>query len=93
MHSIAAGQTIADQIGPRAAGAIYQNVDGAFEVLAVVRDPERAQALLKRPAQWALIIKDVLRPGAEPFAVGSIWTSSDYLIRPAKEANVYAPAA
>ncbi|MFE1442958.1 hypothetical protein [Streptomyces sp. NPDC058739] len=72
------------QIGPRGIGAIYTNVDGAFEVISVVRGPERAQALLRRQsAQWALVIKDVLRPDAEPFAVGSVWTTSDHLVREA----------
>ncbi|MET9427909.1 MULTISPECIES: hypothetical protein [unclassified Streptomyces] len=75
------------QIGPRQPGAIYQNADGAFEVVALIRDPQRARELLRRRcAQWAVIVKDVLRPGAEPFAIGSAWTSSDYLVREAKAA-------
>jgi hypothetical protein len=79
-------RVIEEQIGPRRKGAIYQNSDGAFEVLALVRDPERARALLnRRCAQWALIVKDVLRPGAEPFAVGSVWTTSDFLVREADD--------
>lgn len=78
-------RVVDDQIGPRAQGAIYQNVDGAFEVLAVIRNPERARALLgRRSAQWALIVKDVLRPGAEPFTIGSVWTTSDHLVREAR---------
>ncbi|MET9646187.1 hypothetical protein [Streptomyces syringium] len=72
------------QIGPRRAGAIYQNVDGAFEVLALVRDPEQARALLRRRcAQWAVIVRDVLRPDSQPVAVGSVWTTSDHLVREA----------
>ncbi|TLQ38777.1 hypothetical protein FEF34_40700 [Streptomyces marianii] len=72
------------QIGPRLEGAIYTNQDGAFEVLAVIRDPKRARELLnRRCAQWALIVQDRLRPGAEPFAVGSVWTTSDHLVREA----------
>jgi hypothetical protein len=79
-------RVVDDQIGPRLPGAIYQNVDGAFEVLALVRDPERARTLLRRrAAQWALIVKDVLRPDGEPFAIGSVWTTSDYLVREAKQ--------
>ncbi|MFF8939216.1 hypothetical protein ACF08O_31765 [Streptomyces paradoxus] len=83
------------EIGPREPGAIYKNVDGAFEVLEVTRDPERARTLLGRgSAQWALIVKDVLRQGAEPFVVGSIWTTSDHVIRPASRAEAaLAPAA
>ncbi|MGM0364171.1 hypothetical protein ACNFRX_29755 [Streptomyces griseoaurantiacus] len=76
-----------EQIGPRFPGAIYSNQDGAFEVIALIRDPKRARELLKRRcAQWALIVKDVLRPGAEPFVVGSTWTTSDHLVREAKAA-------
>ncbi|MGK5628431.1 hypothetical protein [Streptomyces sp. URMC 123] len=74
-------RVVDEQIGPRQPGAIYRNVDGAFEVLELVRDPERARALLgRRSAQWALIVKDVLRPGAESFAIGSAWTTSDHLV-------------
>ncbi|WP_461009622.1 hypothetical protein [Streptomyces capparidis] len=75
------------QIGPRREGAIYQNQDGAFEVLAVVRDPQRARALLnRRCAQWAVIVRDVLRPDGQPFAIGSVWTTSDRLVREAGDA-------
>ncbi|MFF7189655.1 hypothetical protein ACFZAR_31490 [Streptomyces sp. NPDC008222] len=82
MMSEALRRVIDAQIGPRRPGALYRNVDGAFEVLVLVRDPERARALLRRRcAQWALIVKDVLRPGAEPVAIGSAWTTSDYLVR------------
>jgi len=83
---------ITDQIGPRRPGAIYQNVDGRFEVLALVTDPADAAKLLRRDsARWAVIVRDTLRPDGQPFAVGSVWTTSDYLIRPARTA--YAPAA
>ncbi|MFI9311374.1 hypothetical protein [Streptomyces triculaminicus] len=79
------------QIGPRRPGAIYQNQAGAFEVLALVCDPEQARALLRRRcAQWALIVRDVLRPNAEPFVVGSVWTTSDRLVREANNARVTA---
>jgi hypothetical protein len=77
-------RVIDEQIGPRQPGAIYQNQDGASEVIALVRDPQRARELLKRRcAQWAVIVKDVLRPGAEPLVVGSAGTTSDYLVREA----------
>jgi hypothetical protein len=72
------------QIGPRTAGAIYENTDGAFEVLDVVRDPQRARELLgRRSAKWALVVRDVLRHDGQPFAVGSVWTSADQLVRAA----------
>ncbi|MEV7084173.1 hypothetical protein AB0N88_37430 [Streptomyces sp. NPDC093516] len=85
------------EIGPRGPGAIYQNVDGRFEVLALITNPAEAAQLLRRSsARWALIVRDTLRPDGQPFAVGSVWTDSDYLIRPAKTAApsaVFAPAA
>ncbi|MYV42992.1 hypothetical protein GT030_30035 [Streptomyces sp. SID1328] len=73
------------EVGPRRPGAIYQNVDGRFEVLALITDVADAAVLLRRSsARWAVIVRDTLRPDGEPFAVGSVWTDSDYLIRPAK---------
>jgi hypothetical protein len=72
------------QIGPRTEGAIYENVDGIFLILDVVRDPQRARELLgRRSAQWALVVRDVLRHDGQPFAVGSVWTSADQLVRAA----------
>ncbi|MGA5207937.1 hypothetical protein [Streptomyces variegatus] len=73
------------EIGPRRPGAIYQNADGRFEVLALITAPAEAAQLLRRAsARWAVIVRDTLRPDGIPFAVGSVWTTSDYLIRPAK---------
>ncbi|MCA1222194.1 hypothetical protein [Streptomyces sp. 8L] len=70
------------QIGPRQAGAIYQNTDGAFEVLALVTDPVEAGRLLRRQAaRFAVIVRDVLRADGQPFAVGSVWSDSDHLVR------------
>ncbi|GAA3140193.1 hypothetical protein GCM10017687_66050 [Streptomyces echinatus] len=95
MHSIALPRlhpSVDHEIGPRRPGAIYQNVDGRFEVLALITDPADAAQLLRRDAaRWAVIVRDTLRPDAQPYAVGSVWTDSDYLIRPAKD--TYAPAA
>jgi len=74
-------RVIDTQIGPRTEGVIYQNTDGAFEVLDVVRDPQRARELLgRRSAQWALIVRDLLRHDGEPFAIGSVWTTADQLV-------------
>ncbi|MEU9631493.1 hypothetical protein AB0D89_32480 [Streptomyces luteogriseus] len=85
------------EIGPRRPGAIYQNVDGRFEALALITAPAEAAQLLRRAsARWAVIVRDTLRPDGQPFAVGSVWTTSDYLIRPAKAAEpaaAFAPAA
>ena len=74
-------RVIDTQIGPRIEGATYQNVDGIFLVLDVVRDPERARELLgRRSAQWALVVRDVLRHDGQPFAIGSVWTTADQLV-------------
>ncbi|GGQ47872.1 hypothetical protein ACFFKE_08470 [Streptomyces mutabilis] len=91
MHSIPSRPSVQEEIGPRLRGAIYSNVDGRFEVLALITDPAEAAQLLHRAARWALIVRDTLRPDGQPFAVGSVWTTSDYLVRPARTA--YAPAA
>ncbi|MGC9479029.1 hypothetical protein ACP4I1_33430 [Streptomyces sp. WG4] len=92
MHSIPSRPSVQEEIGPRLRGAIYSNVDGRFEVLALITDPAEAAQLLRRTAaRWALIVRDTLRPDGQPFAVGSVWTTSDYLVRPARTA--YAPAA
>ncbi|MET9913587.1 hypothetical protein ABZZ74_43730 [Streptomyces sp. NPDC006476] len=82
-----------DEIGPRRPGAIYQNTDGRFEVLALVTDPREAAQLLRNRsgARWAVIVRDTLRPDGQPFAIGSAWTESDYLLR--EGAPAYAPAA
>lgn len=83
---------VAREVGPRRPGTIYQNVDGRFEVLALITDPREAAQLLRRgSARWAVIVRDTLRPDGQPFAVGSVWTVSDHLIREGRTA--YAPAA
>ncbi|WP_079275081.1 hypothetical protein [Streptomyces phaeoluteigriseus] len=92
MNVFALPHSIDNEIGPRRPGAIYQNTDGRFEVLALITDPAAAAQLLRRDsAHWAVIVRDTLRPDGQPYAVGSVWTTSDYLIRPARTA--YAPAA
>ncbi|MGY4983933.1 hypothetical protein ACWCYL_43620 [Streptomyces sp. 900105755] len=81
------------EIGPRAVGAIYQTSISAYEVLAVIRDPDRASALLKRTALWAVIVRDIMRVDAEPYVVGDVWTTSDHLVREGRTPAAYAPAA
>ncbi|MPY36720.1 hypothetical protein FNH09_37535 [Streptomyces adustus] len=80
-------------MGPRTVGAIYQTSISAYEVLAVIRDPERASALLRRTALWAVIVRDIMRADAEPYAVGDTWTTSDRLVREGRTPAAYAPAA
>jgi hypothetical protein len=75
-------RVVADQIGPRRPGVIYSNVDGAFRVLDLITDPSEARRILKRrSAQFAVIVIDTLRPDAEPFPVGSVWTGSDRVLK------------
>jgi hypothetical protein len=74
--------TLAQAIGPRSEGAIYENVDGAFRVLELVTDPGKARELLHRQAaRFAVVVQDVRREDGQPFAVGSVWTTSDRLIK------------
>ncbi|MFK0120770.1 hypothetical protein [Streptomyces sp. NPDC090994] len=92
LPTIVSVPTVADEIGPRYPGAIYQNVDGRFEVLALITDPAEAARLLRRDsARWAVIVRDTLRADGQPFPVGSVWTTEDYLLRPGRPP--YAPAA
>ncbi|MEU8718289.1 hypothetical protein [Streptomyces sp. NPDC048663] len=83
------------EIGPRTVDAIYQTSISTYEVLAVIRDPERASALLKRSALFAVIVRDIMRVDAEPYAVGDTWTTSDHLVllREGRTTQSYAPAA
>jgi hypothetical protein len=72
----------AAQIGPRRPGTVYDNVDGAFRVLDVITNPSEARRILKRrSAQFAIIVIDTLRPDAEPFPIGSVWTGSDRVLK------------
>ncbi|PWI05690.1 hypothetical protein DIZ27_37815 [Streptomyces sp. NWU339] len=91
MRSIASRPSVQDEIGPRRPGAIYANTDGRFEVLALITNPVEAAQLLRRAARWAVIVRDTLRADGQPYAVGSVWTTSDYLVRPARTG--YAAAA
>ncbi|MEW2402158.1 hypothetical protein [Streptomyces sp. NPDC046862] len=75
-------RVVAEQIGPRKPGVVYDNTDGAFRVLDVITNPSEARRILKRrSAQFAVIVIDTLRPGAEPFPVGTVWTGSDRVLK------------
>jgi hypothetical protein len=91
--SLAACSTVAEQIGPRQPGAIYANVDGRFEVLALITRPSEAARLLRcNSAEFAIIVRDTLRPDGQPYVIGDVWTTSDYLVRPARSTAAYAAA-
>jgi len=72
--------TLAQAIGPRSEGAIYENVDGAFRVLELVTGKAR-ELLHRQAARFAVVVQDVRREDGQPFAVGSVWTTSDRLIK------------
>lgn len=78
----ALSRVVAGQIGPRKPGVVYDNVDGAFKVLEVVTDPAEARRILKRrSAQFAVIVIDTLRPNAQEFPIGTVWTGSDRVLK------------
>jgi hypothetical protein len=73
---------VSQEIGPRTEGAIYENIDGAFKVLELVTDHAKARELLhRRSAQFAVVVRDLRREDGQPFAVGSVWTTSDRLLK------------
>jgi hypothetical protein len=77
-------RVVAQQVGPRRPGTVYRNIDGAFRVLDVITDATEARRILgRRAAQFAITVIDVLRPDAEPFSIGSVWTGSDRVLVPA----------
>ncbi|MFD6149461.1 hypothetical protein [Streptomyces sp. NPDC060243] len=75
-------RSVAADLGPRHPGALYMNTDGVFRVLDATLDREEARRLLnRRSAQFAVQVLDTTRPDARPFWVGSVWTSSDVLLK------------
>jgi hypothetical protein len=73
-------RVVADQIGPRQPGTVYDNVDGAFEVLDVVTDTSEARRILgRRGARFAVLIRD-LDAGTERYT-GATWTGSDRVLK------------
>ncbi|MEU1134127.1 hypothetical protein ABZ383_30440 [Streptomyces sp. NPDC005900] len=74
-------RSVAADIGPRQPGTVYRNVDGEFRVLDLILDRDQARRLLnRRSAQFALRVIDQQRDNAQPFVIGSVWTSSDQLV-------------
>lgn len=73
-------RVVAADLGPRREGVVYINVDGAFKVLRVILDPAEARSLLnRRSALFAIEVIDIRRSDAQPFHIGSVWTTSDYV--------------
>ena len=77
---VALGQVVADQIGPRLPGTVYDNAAGLFEVRAVVTDRSEARRILRRrSAQFAIQVID-LHTGT-PHYTGAVWTGSDRVLK------------
>lgn len=73
-------QVVADQIGPRKPGVVYDNSVSAYRVLTVIRDLDEARRVLKRrAAQFAVTVLD-LHTG-ETSTVGTVWTGSDRVLK------------
>jgi hypothetical protein len=71
---------VADQIGPRAAGTVYDNATGLFEVRRVVTDLAEARRILRRrAAKFAILVRD-LHTGTEHYT-GAVWTGSDRVLK------------
>jgi plastocyanin domain-containing protein len=71
---------VADQIGPRQAGTVYDNASGIFEVLQVITDPSEARRILRRnAAQFAIEVVD-LHAGTAHYT-GAVWTGSDRVLK------------
>lgn len=71
---------VADQIGPRTEGTVYDNSNGIFQVLQVIRDLSEARRILKRrAAQFAIEVVD-LHTGSRHYT-GSVWTGSDRVLK------------
>ncbi|MFF1358778.1 hypothetical protein [Streptomyces sp. NPDC058297] len=69
-------RVVADQIGPRAEGVVYDNGSGTFKVLAVVTDASEARRILRRrAAQFAIEVVDIFT-GAREYTC-TVWTGSD----------------
>lgn len=72
--------SIADQIGPRLPGTVFDNASGMFQVLQVVTDPSEARRVLRRnAARFAIHVLD-LHAGTEHYT-GAVWTGSDRVLK------------
>ncbi|MET8585767.1 hypothetical protein ABZX39_33590 [Streptomyces collinus] len=73
-------RVVADQIGPRRPGVVYDNASGIFAVRRVITDLSEARRVLKRrAAQFAVLVKD-LHDGTEHYT-GATWTGSDRVLK------------
>jgi hypothetical protein len=73
-------QVVADQIGPRRPGVVYDNADGIFEVLEVTTNRDEARRILKRrAAQFAITVHE--RTTDTIGTICTVWTGSDRVLK------------
>ena len=73
-------RVIADQIGPRRPGVVYDNADGIFEVLEVTTNRDEARRILKRrAAQFAITVHE--RTTDTIGTICTVWTGSDRVLK------------
>ncbi|MFG2970820.1 hypothetical protein ACGFZS_46880 [Streptomyces sp. NPDC048288] len=71
---------LAEDLGPRAQGTVYDNASGTFRVLEVVTDASEARRVLKRnAAQFAVLVEDLHTAGRH--YTGAVWTGSDRVLK------------
>ena len=77
---MAAIDSTAAEIGPRAEGVVYYDGPALVQVLAVVTDPSEARRVMRRnAAKFAILVKD-LHAGTEHYT-GAVWTGSDRVLK------------
>jgi hypothetical protein len=73
-------RVVADQIGPRRPGVVYDTGAGIVKVLRVVTDRSEARRVLKRRgAQFAIEVEDVHTSATH--ITGAVWTGSDRVLK------------
>ncbi|MGA4960261.1 hypothetical protein [Streptomyces lavendulocolor] len=78
--NVALAQVVAEQIGPRRPGVVYDTGAGIVKVLRVVTDPSEARRILKRrAAQFAIEVEDL--DTSVTHITGAVWTGSDRVLK------------
>jgi hypothetical protein len=73
-------RVVAEQIGPREPGTVYDNAAGMFQVQDVVTNTSEARRILRRrSAQFAIHVLD-LHTGTDHYT-GAVWTGSDRVLK------------
>lgn len=75
----ALSRVIADQIGPRRPGVVYDNSDGIYAVLAIHDAADARRILKRRAAQFAITVHDLVTDSVS--TIGTVWTGSDRVLK------------